>query len=206
MRVWLNRSHALGQGQCLKRVFALQNDCPLRTRRLFLQPGTHGDVPGPSSSQAQGLTLNPSWREAQEAPTPSWGRGWKDTLWFALAEPGRASLRKEEAPASAASPGETPKPGVCLFYGKDMLTRASCIRNFEARVLLVFLLRIVNFQHTLSWQVMLLVVIKPRVPSFLNGHKVRAIPRGDGSCSVQQMPVKICVHLPPHLSGESPGN
>lgn len=87
-----------------------------------------------------------------------------------------------------------------------MLTRASCIRNFEARVLLVFLLRIVNFQHTLSWQVMLLVVIKPRVPSFLNGHKVRAIPRGDGSCSVQQMPVKICVHLPPHLSGESPGN
>lgn len=178
----------------------------MRTRRLFLQPGTHGDVPGPSRSQAQGLTLNPSWREAQEAPTPSWGRGWKDTLWFALAEPGRASLRKEEAPASAASPGETPKPGVCLFYGKDMLTRASCIRNFEARVLLVFLLRIVNFQHTLSWQVMLLVVIKPRVPSFLNGHKVRAIPRGDGSCSVQQMPVKICVHLPPHLSGESPGN
>jgi len=123
----------------------------------------------------------------------------------AFAQP-RALLCEEEAPASTASPAETPKSATNLFYGKDMLTRASCIRNFEACVLLVFLLCIINFQHNLSWQVMLLVVIKPMVPSFLNGHKVRAIPRGDGSCSVQQMPVTICAHLPPHLSGKTPGN
>lgn len=90
-----------------------------------------------------------------------------------------------------------------LFHGRHIKTRASVTRNVEACVLLVFLLCIISFQHTLFWQVMILAVIKPMVPSFLNGHKVKAIPRRDGRCSVQQMPMKICVHLPPHLSGKT---
>lgn len=127
-------------------------------------------------------------------------------LWNTLAEPGQALLCKKEAPAFTATLTETPKSHVSVFHGKDMLTPASCVRKFEACVLFVFLLCTINFQHTLSWQVMVLIVIKPTVPSFLNGHKVRAVPRRDGSYSVQQMPVKICVHLPPHLSGKASGN
>ena len=173
-------------------------------------PVPTGTSQAPAPKHVQSLMLEPSWREAQKTPTSSWGRGshagWNDVLWYALAEPGQASLCKEEAPASTAMLAETPKSATSIVYGKDMLTRASCIRNFDACVLFVLLLCIITFQHTLSWQLMLLVVIKPMVPSFLNGHKVRVIPRGDGSCSVQQMPMKICVHLPPHPSGKTTGN
>lgn len=107
--MWLNRSQVLGSMP--RRVFAVWNNCSLGTYRLFLQPGNHRRVPGPSTSHIQGLTLQSIWNRAQEPPTPSWGRsshaGWKDMLWSCLADPGLASLCMEEAPAATATHTET---------------------------------------------------------------------------------------------------
>lgn len=140
-----------------------------------------------------------------EAPHPSRGR-------LSCGLEGCAVAGSIRARMSIAGQGRSTSPTALLAATPvsasgssmaDILTRASATRNVEACVLLVFLLCIISFQHTLSWQVMILAVIKPMVPSFLNGHKVKAIPRRDGRCSVQQMPMKICVHLPPHLSGKT---
>lgn len=98
-----------------------------------------------------------------------------------------ALLCKEETPASTALLAAAPVPGSGSSLA-DMLTRASFTRNVEACVLLVFLSCLISFQHTPSWQVMILVVIKSMVPRFLNGHKVKKMPRRGGRHSVQQMP------------------
>lgn len=152
MHTWLNRSQVLRSMR--RRVFALWNNCPLGTYRLFLQSGNHGHVPGSSTSHIQSLTLQSIWTRAQKPPTHSLGRnshvGWKDVLWSCLAEPGLASLCMEEAPASTAMHAETLKSAISLFHGKDMLTRVSCIRKFEACELLAFLSCVINFQYIVS--------------------------------------------------------
>lgn len=56
------------------RVFALWNDHPSWIYMLFLQPGSHGHIPGTSASHVQGLTWDPSCREAQNLP-PLPGKG-----------------------------------------------------------------------------------------------------------------------------------